>query len=213
MYQEKNGSLHKVADKVVRIEASLLYKASQTVTLYFTEAQLQGLEAATGVARTAFSVYQVSAASYTAAASNNTKKYAATYTAIPGSGGYYTFTFSEKVNGSFTVGYQVSVLGTAANRSIGAAEEQTAATWQFGSIYPNPGHGIATMTVTVPKAQRVGIDVINVAGQVIYTRTQQVTEGLNKMALPVDRLNTGSYMIRFRDAEGRTLNTQQYTRN
>ncbi|MDQ3277830.1 MAG: M4 family metallopeptidase, partial [Bacteroidota bacterium] len=111
LYQERNGSLHKVYDKVLRIEASQLYKASQTVTLYFTEDQLKSLEAATGASRTAFGVYQVNATGYAAAGSKNTSRYAATYTDIPGSGGSYTFTFSEKVNGSFALGYQVSALG------------------------------------------------------------------------------------------------------
>ncbi len=71
LYQSKDG-LHKVADKVVRVETSIIYKAATTVTLYYTEAQLQALELSTGKARTAFNIYHVDAAAYTGASAQNT---------------------------------------------------------------------------------------------------------------------------------------------
>lgn len=212
LYQGTDG-LQKVADKVVRIEPSLAYDASTTVSLYFTEAQLQALEQATGKPRTSFSVYQVSAATYTAAATSNTKKYTATYTAIPGVGGYYTVTFTKAVTGSYALGYTVTVAGTTTAAAPTTTMERTTAGWQFGNIYPNPGHGAAAITVTVPRSQRIIVDVINVSGQVLYSRSVQMSQGLNKISLPVEKLGNGSYLIRFTDAESRTLNTQAYTRN
>jgi Zn-dependent metalloprotease len=212
LYQGTDG-LQKVADKIIRIEPSLAYDASTTVTLYYTEAQLQALEQATGKPRTSFSIYQVSAASYTAAATANTKKYTPTYTAIPGVGGYYTVTFTKAVTGSYALGYTVTVAGTTTQVSRPITLERTATTWQFGNIYPNPGTGAASVTMTSPKAQRLAIDVINVSGQVLLSRTEQVVEGINKINLPLDKVGRGAYMIRFTDAEGKTLNAQQYTRN
>jgi hypothetical protein len=212
LFQSRDG-LHKVADKIVRIETSLIYKVSTTVSLYYTEAQLQGLENATGHNRTEFSVYQVDAAAYTGASSQNTRKYTATYTAIPGVGGFYTITFTEKANGSYALGYPVSILGTTNRSGAINPEENSPSTWQFGSIYPNPGSGIATVTVTAPKEQKMTIDVINVSGQVLFTRTQQAMQGANKFSLPVEQLSRGAYMIRFRDAEGHTVNSQFYNRH
>jgi Zn-dependent metalloprotease len=212
LYQGKDG-LHKVADKIVRIETSLIYKAPTTVALYYTEAQLQALENATGQKRTAFSVYQVYAAAYTGASSTTTKRYAAVYTAIPGVGGYYTISFTDKANGSYALGYPVSVIGATTQASGRTPQENVATTWQFGNIYPNPGRGVASVTVTSPTAQRVVVEVINVSGQVLMSRSEQVNTGMNRLNLPVDRIGTGSYMIRFTDAEGKTLNTQPYTRN
>ncbi|MDQ3277910.1 MAG: T9SS type A sorting domain-containing protein, partial [Bacteroidota bacterium] len=212
LYQDRNGSLHKVSDKVLRIEASQLYKASQTVTLYFTEDQLKSLEAATGASRTAFGVYQVNATGYAAAGSKNTTRYAATYTDIPGSGGSYSFTFGEKVNGSFALGYQVSALGLTTTAGTTDTQSLRPAKWEFSPIYPNPGSGVAAMTVTVPEKQKVVIEVINVAGQVLFTRSELLVEGLNKISLPVDRLRAGAYRIQLRGTAGNVLNTQSYTR-
>jgi hypothetical protein len=212
LYQGNDG-LQKVADKIVRIETSLIYKASTTVTLYYTEAQLQALENATGHSRTEFSVYQVDAASYTAATSRNTKKYTAPYTAIPGVGGYYTITFNDKANGSYALGYPVSIFGTNTEAVTIKPEENGNAGWNFSAIYPNPGRGAATVAVSVPHAERITIDVINVSGQVLYTRTEQLNQGYYKVNLPIEKLSSGSYLIRFRNAEGKTLNAQHYSRN
>jgi hypothetical protein len=92
-------------------------------------------------------------------------------------------------------------------------EQAVANTWKFSSVYPNPGSGAATVNVTIPTATRMTIDVVNVSGQVLSTRIEQVVEGLRTINLPVDRLGRGAYLIRFRDADGNVLNTQHYTRN
>lgn len=212
LYQGRDG-LHKVADKVLRIETSLIYKAATTVTLFYTEAQLQALEAATGQKRTAFGVYQTDAPSYTGASAKNTIRYTTTYNAIAGVGGSYTISFTEKANGSYALGYPVSILGTTTSLSGRVSEAGVFTQWQFGGVYPNPGNGSAAVTLTAPKTQRIAIEVINVSGQVLRTRTEQVNTGSNKINLPFDRLVSGAYLIRFRDAEGKVLNAQPYTRN
>jgi hypothetical protein len=88
LYQGKDG-LQKVSEKIVRIEPGIIYKGANTITLYYTEAQLSGLEAASGHDRTKFSIYHVDAAAYTAATVQNTTKFTAAYTAIPGVGDFY----------------------------------------------------------------------------------------------------------------------------
>jgi hypothetical protein len=108
LYQTNQG-LHKVSDKVIRIETAISFKAPTTVTLYFTEAQLQGLEAATAQGRASFGVYHVQGIAYTTATNSNTKRYTATYTALPGVGGFYTFTHSERANGSYALGVIASL--------------------------------------------------------------------------------------------------------
>ena len=92
-------------------------------------------------------------------------------------------------------------------------EEQVSSKWGFSNIYPNPGRGAAFVTVTVPNAQRIIFEVVNVAGQLVAARNEQMMRGENKVALPVERLASGAYLIRFKDVQGKTLNAQQYTRN
>lgn len=211
LYQGSDG-LHKVADKIIRIETSLIYKALTTVTLYYTEAQLQALENATGQVRTAFYLYQVDAASYTSASSKNTKKYTAVYTAIPGVGGYYTINFTDKANGSYALGYPVSIFGMTTEKATAQPVEQMTQ-WKFGSVYPNPGSGKVSLSIASPSDQRLLIEVVNVMGQIIYTLTVSVNMGQNQVSLPLENLSNGAYLIRFRDDNGNTLSNQHYTRN
>jgi hypothetical protein len=215
LYQGTKDGVHKVADKVVRVEAALIFKAQTKVTLYFTNEQLAALEQATGKSRTQFGVYHVNAAGYTGASSQNTKRYIAVYTPIAGVGASYTITNPEKVNGSYALGTTVSTLGTTTQMESASQlpEQAVANSWKFSGVYPNPGNGVATVNVTIPTATRMTIDIVNVSGQVLSTRTEQVVEGLRTINLPVDRLSRGAYLIRFRDAEGNVLNTQHYTRN
>ncbi len=100
-----SGSLsHKVADKVIKVTPTTNNtEGSYEITLYYTEAEIAGLEAATGKTRTQFSIYKVNAASYTQANSANTTFLPATYAAVNG-GGTFKATFSTGFS-SFTIGF------------------------------------------------------------------------------------------------------------
>jgi hypothetical protein len=209
LYQGRDG-LQKVADKIIRIETGLILKASTTVALYYTEPQLQALEAATGFSRNNFSVYQVAATSYTLAASQNTKKYAATYTDLgEGIGGYYTITFNEKANGSYALGATVSVLGTnAVTRSDN--NQDLLLQWNFNSIYPNPGKGIASFMISAPRAEKIKVEVVNLFGQLVQIQSEQLNRGKSQIRLQLSKLSNGSYLIRVRDEKGSIVNAQSY---
>ena len=100
-----SGALsHKVADKVIKVTPTTNNTSGvHEIALYYTEAEIAGLEAATGKLRTQFSIYKVSAASYTQANSANTRSLPATYTAVNG-GGTFKATFSTGFS-SFTIGF------------------------------------------------------------------------------------------------------------
>jgi Zn-dependent metalloprotease len=211
LYQGRDG-LHKVSDKIIRVEASLIYKGSNTVTLYYTEAQLAGLEMASGHNRTEFSIYQVDAAAYSAASSQSTKKYAAVYTPLTGVGGYYTIMFNDKVNGSYALGVPVSILGqqtSLQSRTAGALSDS----WKFGSLYPNPGTANAYLQVTAPESQKFSIEFINVVGQVVLTQTEPVQQGLNQLTLQTGSIRKGNYLVRIRNEQNEVVNTQQYLKH
>lgn len=100
---------HKVSDKVISItptnnNASGAYE----VTLYYTEAEIAGLEASTGASRTQFSMYKITGAPYTAADASNTSSVLTTYTAVNG-GGKFAASFSTGFS-SFSIGYAVSLV-------------------------------------------------------------------------------------------------------
>lgn len=205
------GSLHKVADKIIRIEATSGYKVSNTVSLYFTEAQLQNLEAATDKPRSSFKVYVVSAAGYMQASNNNTKAYTPTYTAISGSGGYFTITFTDYINGSYALGAPVtSFFGTQAVTEV--ETKLHAEGWKFVSVYPNPSKGAAYIQITAPEVKTVNIEVVNSLGQLLQTQRVQLPQGLTKVNLHTEKLIGGSYLVRTRSEDGALMNTQTFVK-
>jgi Zn-dependent metalloprotease len=198
-----NDGLQKVADKVIRVEPSAIYKASTTLSFYYTEAQIAALEQATNKSRTSFLVYHVAAASYAAAAQKNTKKYVPAYTAIPGAGGIFTITVSnDEPIGSFALGATVSVLGAKepmANTQLNA---------NTLSVYPNPVKNNAFFTVTAGTRQEIKIEVINTAGQVVYVQKEVVQKGTSTVKIDASRLSSGTYLLRTSAADG-SLNKAQ----
>lgn len=211
LYQSPKDGLHKVADKVFRIEASLIYKGNNTVTFYYTEAELAALELATGQDRTAFGIYQVSATSYALASAQNTKRYAAVYTPLPGVGGAYTASFNNTVNGSFALGVAVSIPGL--QRSVeGNAFEVETTQWKFGSIHPNPAAAAATLVITAPAAQRLRVEIVNGVGQLVAVQSEQVQPGQNRVQLPTAKLGSGNYLVRITDEKNERVHTQPFVR-
>jgi Zn-dependent metalloprotease len=208
LYQDRSG-LHKVADKVVRVETGFIYKAPTSLTLYFTEAQLQALELATGRERAEFSVYAVGDIAYSAASSKNTVKHAAVYTPIPGVGGSYSITLNDKANGSYALGFPVSVLGLE-QKPVGQELTELSNEWRFASIYPNPGAGVVSIQVTAPVMQRLDIELTNVAGQVVYRQVQTVQPGISPVRLETGKLSGGIYMVRLKNEKGESINVQQF---
>ncbi|HEX2534568.1 MAG TPA: T9SS type A sorting domain-containing protein, partial [Chitinophagaceae bacterium] len=209
LYQDATHQ-HKVSDKVVRIAPAGSFTASTVVTLYFTEAQLKALEQATGTARTSFRVYKVNAAGYAGATSANTVRYTPVYTAIPGAGGSFRVSFTAAASGSYALGAAVApaVTGAAISRDF----PEAAAAWRFHSIYPNPGTGTVFLNIDAPQAQRVRVEVVNVAGQLVYQQIRQLQPGTTSIALPARKFGTGSYRVQVKNDQGETLNSQQLLR-
>ncbi len=212
LYQGKDG-LQKVSEKIVRIEPGIIYKGSNTITLYYTEAQLSGLEAASGHNRTEFSIYRVDAAAYTAATVQNTTKYTAAYTAIPGVGGYYTITFTDRIIGSYALGVTASLPGlftTTQARTVSTTTEVSNIKGIPGKWYPNPGISNAYLMISAPERQNLKIELINSLGQVIYRQTEQLQTGMNKVTLRTARINMGNYKVRILNEKNILINSQQY---
>ncbi|RYY40987.1 MAG: M4 family peptidase [Chitinophagaceae bacterium] len=198
----------KVSDKIVRLEPAEPLVVSTTVTLFYTEAQLAALEAATGKNRQTFQVFQVNNNSYLAATSTNTRRYNAVYTEIPGVGASYTVTFTYYLGGYYALGAR----GLATTRTD--ATKNTAENgWSFTPVFPNPGRGTAYLGANAPEDAKLFVEVRNGVGQVISTQEVAVSKGSTNIRLNVDALTSGNYRIQVRTARGELLHSQNYFRN
>ena len=211
LYTSATTGVHKVADKILRIQSSLI-RYSTSITLFFTEDQLKALETATGKLRTAFTVYQVDASSYTTATPNNVFRYTPTYTALPGVGGTFTFTVTNKIHGSYAVGAATTAPVTTAVQVANSKElsEDGVSTLRFDAIYPNPGSSTALIGVSSPKSQKVTVEIVAASGQTLSARSEQLQWGKTQLNLEVGGLKNGSYLVRIRDENGALLNAQTF---
>jgi Zn-dependent metalloprotease len=212
LFQGRSG-LHKTADKIIRIETSIITKASAIAKFLFTEQQLVALESATGQSRSAFRIYHVNAASYLQASNNNTDILVPVYATLPnGAGGTFTVTLNDRsyANGSYALGSVVSVPGTEMIVS-GLPEEKLGLS--LGKIYPNPGGKDAYINVYSDRPLKLSIEYVNSLGQQINAQAVQLLPGNSRVSLKMDHLIPGSYMIRFRDEYGNLISSQIYIRH
>jgi hypothetical protein len=204
LYQGRDG-IHKVADKVVRVEPSLSFKGGSAITLYFTEEQVAALEAATAHTRADFQVYQVGAVSYTQAASNNTKRFIPAVSSANGIVSFTITTGNDYLHGSYAIGVPVTLFTT--QKSI-LARDGVISRFEFGTAFPNPVKNRLSIDVTSPVNSRLNIEVINSVGQVVATKAAAITPGRQRVDLDLRSLTSGTYMIRTRSEDGILLNSQ-----
>jgi len=105
-----NGTEHnRVGDKLIRMTPTTNNLAgAYSITLYYTEAEIAAIEAFTGLNRTQLFIYKTSANPYTGASAANTERTLATHTAIPGTGGSFTASFSTGFS-AFALGAPVVI--------------------------------------------------------------------------------------------------------
>ena len=81
---------------------------------------------------------------------------------------------------------------------------------QFSMVYPNPVNSQLNMAVMAPKANRINLQIVDVAGRVISTQTFQVTRGSNNLQVNVAGLSRGQYFVKCTDALLKTTNNQTF---
>lgn len=203
LYTASDGQ-HKVSSKILKVAPATGYVVSNTVTLYFSESQIKAVETATGKPRTQLSVYRVNATSYTGASSSTVKRYTPTYTAISGTGGSFTVTFTDYIKGSYALGAPVAATATSAIK----AKEEKAVMSGSSQVYPNPVESSATYSIASAKAQMVTIAVINAQGQTVHTQRAQLQRGVTAVPLVVSKLLSGNYTVQVRSNDGTLLDSK-----
>lgn len=195
----------RVSDKVFRINPNNNINTSAYIVLYYTEAQLAALEAATGKPRNTFSLYYINATAYTGATPANTTQYPLVYTAVAGVGGYYTSGIINRLGGSFALGASTSAARTFVTHTDKIADAE----WIFTNAYPNPVKDVLTMIATTPAKQKASVTVMSFEGKIVQTKAYDFVVGANKINLNMEGLIAGSYMVQVIDANGRILHKEQ----
>jgi len=70
------------------------------------------------------------------------------------------------------------------------------------SVYPNPAEALINIEFTLNETGSVDIRIVNLNGQVILKQQQVVSEGNQKIQIPIDNFVSGFYIIQLRQKEG-----------
>jgi serine protease len=65
------------------------------------------------------------------------------------------------------------------------------------AIYPNPSKGNTSVLINLNRDSNVKIEVLNLAGQTVYTLIKELNQGENKIDLALDKLAAGQYIVKF----------------
>lgn len=82
----------------------------------------------------------------------------------------------------------------------------------IGNVFPNPGKGEAVVSITSTEARKLRIEYVNAAGQIMKWQNEQLPAGASRVNLNMRSLAAGSYLLRFKDEDGKLVNTQQFIR-
>jgi len=70
------------------------------------------------------------------------------------------------------------------------------------SIYPNPTNGNATLNIEAAISQDITVRVVSLNGQILSETATNVVSGSNQIAVNMEKLDSGSYLVQVTDAEG-----------
>jgi Secretion system C-terminal sorting domain len=75
----------------------------------------------------------------------------------------------------------------------------------ISSIYPNPAKSQLNINIKAPKAEKVNIAIVDITGKELQQQNQNLTEGIQTIALDINTLNEGGYFLVMKDANGTTI--------
>ncbi len=204
----ETGYKYRLAGKVVRVSPAVNTSINGNITIFYTDAQLAAVEAATGKNRSMFKIFKVDSTSFGLVRPYNTSIINATFTAVPGVGGYYSADFTGRAASSFTVGELA--LGASPKEFNGIVKGGVSAngSYEFENIYPNPAHSGIRYSIYSPSAERVRVEIVMLTGQVINVSNTKLVIGYNTINLPVQNLTNGSYILNLKNEKGEIVNRQ-----
>lgn len=208
----ETGFKYRLAGKVVRVSPAVNTSINGNITIFYTNAQLAAVEAATGKNRSMFKVFKVDSTSFGLVRPNNTSILNATYTDISGVGGYYSADFTGRAASSFTVGELAIGASPKDYNAIVKGSVSTTTSYEFENIYPNPAHSDIRYNIYSPNSEKVRLEIVMLTGQVINVSNTKLVKGFNTINLPVQKLTNGSYIINFKNEKGEIINRQMFVK-
>ncbi len=73
------------------------------------------------------------------------------------------------------------------------------------TIYPNPFHESLTIELAYAKKSKLELSILNSIGQVVYSNSELIKEGLNTINLSLTALPNGMYYVSMRDGEKKVI--------
>jgi Secretion system C-terminal sorting domain len=75
----------------------------------------------------------------------------------------------------------------------------------ISSVYPNPAKSQLNINIKAPKAEKVNIAIVDITGKELQQQNQNLTEGIQTIALDINTLNAGGYFLVMKDSNGATI--------
>lgn len=92
-----------------------------------------------------------------------------------------------------------------ANDIVGIANYQ--ANISKVSLFPNPNHGMFTISVnTIDARKNTVMNIEDVTGRIVYTRTLDLVSGQNNIPVNVSGFAKGTYLVQFNNSDGSAFN-------
>ena len=76
-------------------------------------------------------------------------------------------------------------------------------------VFPNPAKDLGSIRLNKLSAGEIQLDIINLAGQTIVSKKENVSAGLQNLELPVSGLANGSYLVNITDAAGNRIGVKR----
>lgn len=78
-------------------------------------------------------------------------------------------------------------------------------------VFPNPAKELGSIRLNKLSAGEIQLDIINLAGQTIVSKKENVSAGLQNLELPVSGLANGSYLVNITDAAGNRIGVKRFS--
>jgi hypothetical protein len=137
---------------------------------------------------------------------------AGTYNLYPEVTGKYARTVQITVDSAHPVaeGIQLEVFD---HEVTGIAPGEVKNSITVGKLYPNPVTDEFLFWIQSPDAFTILAEIRNLTGNLVFTKTLNSLQGMNRISLSLRNAPTGMYFLVVRNGEGRILNTQKIIKN